>query len=432
MLLQYQAENFASIRNRAVLNLISLKKRTDIAMRPLPGAGDGFVLPAAGIFGANASGKSNLLESLMFMRDAVLNSHQRWLPDDAIPRRPFLLDPECAELPSRFEVDFLFDGERVNYGFTCDDRVFTGEWLNVYGAQTNRKRVLFKRDHGRPMSFGLSFSGPKRGVERLMRPNSLFLSTAAANNSAALTPIYEWFRDAIRFATDSNDIMRLRATLDGLQTDARVGLIALLRYADLGVLYMKVSRPTVSKEWETKLGKVFEALEISAPIPNVDSLPPRIEVQHTAKGEPVFIDFGFESSGTQTWLSMLGPIVNALRDGSVLVVDEIDARLHPTLVAAFLRLFQDPRFNRKGAQLVFNSHDVTLLNKQNPNRLHKDQIWFTERVDLGTELYALREYDGVRDDRDNFEANYLTGRYGALPFLDETILADLLGDGADG
>ncbi len=153
---------------------------------------------------------------------------------------------------------------------------------------------------------------------------------------------------------------------------------------------------------------------------------PRVELAHAVGDRRFVLPMESESSGTITWLGMVGPIVKALRDGDTLVVDELNARLHPHLAGHLIRLFQDPDKNRHGAQLIFNSHDPTVLGSYGPVRLHRDQVWFTEKSEAGaTRLFPLTEYR-IRDGIDNVERQYLLGRYGALPFVDEMYLESVL------
>ena len=161
--------------------------------------------------------------------------------------------------------------------------------------------------------------------------------------------------------------------------------------------------------------------------PAAISLPPNIFLMHGSEDGQTPLPVEVESSGTRTWLEMIGPILTTLRDGRLLVVDELDARLHPILAGHIIKLFQDPRSNPRGAQLVFNSHDVTPLGPNAPVRLRRDEIWFTEKDSTtgATSLFPLTEYGRIRDGVDNVERSYLRGRYGAVPFIDESLAPSL-------
>ncbi len=428
MLLRFTVENHASLRDRQGLGLIALDDHLDLAVHSIPGTKDQ-TLPVAGIFGANASGKSNVVDALAFVVHAVRTSHQRWLPETRIPRRPFLLDEESTRMPSEFSVDILIGGTRYQYGFSCDDRVFLKEWLVTFPE--GRSRVLFRRTQGSPIKYGPHLGGPKKSIERLVRDNSLYLSAAAANSHEELTPVYRWFHHGCRIALDKNYDDCLRETLHLYNQDEhRDSLLDLLNYADLGVSDIHVEWRPQTHEARRHYLPFMKSLE-----PDLDYVPdtlkrePRIEITHRLKGRPAALSLEWESSGTKTWLSMVGPVLSTLRAGRVLVVDGIDARMHPVLAGHLVKLFQDTGTNANGAQLIFNGHNAGLLGPNVPARLRRDQVWLTEKSsqDASTTLYPLTRYE-IREGLDNVERSYLKGRYGSVPFIDEALLANLLGD----
>ncbi|WP_186404685.1 AAA family ATPase [[Actinomadura] parvosata] len=401
-----------------------MDRHDDLAVQEIPGQTGRYALPAVGVFGPNASGKSNLLDALKYMCWAVRNSHQKWNPDGPISRRPFLLDDDGPARPSEYEVDIVAEGVRYNYGFSLDDMCVREEWLYAYPEK--RRRMLFERTRGEPMRFGPTLTGQRKVTERAVRDNSLFLSAAYANNLESIRPIYRWFSRRCRSANTANEQARLGTSLHLLEKHDSKAVLDLLNFADLGVVGMSIKKLEMSKEDREKFYRVLQALEIDDTGVNLDSVSREVEIQHRTATGPKSLDFNSESTGTRTWLSMLGPILVTLGTGSLLVVDELDARLHPSLTAELVRLFQDPAINTKGGQLLFNSHDVTLLGGKAQFRLHRDQIWFTEKDETGgTRVYPLTEYR-VREGLDNIERSYLRGRYGATPFFDETILLELI------
>jgi hypothetical protein len=203
-------------------------------------------------------------------------------------------------------------------------------------------------------------------------------------------------------------------------------VLKLLRYADLGITDVRFSDVKIPPEQAAKLAEVFGALngDIEDPVPTDVRLPLEIEVAHQAGGHEFTLPMEFESSGTKTWLGIAGPVVSTLQTGSVLVIDELDARLHPSLSAQVVRLFQDPRTNPKRAQLVFNTHDASLLGPDLPFRLRRDQAWITEKVDGATRVRPFSDYKARATE--NLEKRYLAGRYGGLPFLDEELLTEII------
>ncbi len=424
MLIDFAVANFRSIRDRQELSMVALDKDESIALTEIPGA-HLKALPAVGIFGPNASGKSNILHALNFMIQAVRLSHQRWLPGQKIKRSPFLLDSASRGGPTTFEADIVVDNIHYQYGFSCDDDTFLSEWLHSYPE--GRVRRIFHRT-GDDIKFGPHFSGPRKSIARLVRPNSLFLSAAAANNHAQLLPVYEWFGRDCRVAIEGNNSGRLEETLHLLDHEvSRRTILRLIEFADFGIRDVRISHHDVSPEEGRRIADALRILQVDeSDIDPADILlRPEIELVHAVEDGEGVLPLEVESSGTQTWLEFVGPVFTTLVSGGVLVVDEIDARLHPLLTGHLVKLFQDSVTNSKGGQLLFNSHDVTLLGPNAPARLRRDQVWLTEKNRAGaTVLYPLTEYR-VRDGLDNVERSYLRGRYGGVPFIDESLVSTI-------
>lgn len=418
MLLRFAATNHASIADRQELSMIAVDDHEGLAVGDVPGMPEVLVLPVVAIFGPNASGKSNILDALAYMCCAVEYSHQRWLPDKPIPRRPYLLTDGQTQ-PSVYEIDFVVGGVRHNYGFSLDDETVVEEWL--YSYPERRRRLLFERMRDEPIRFGPTLPGQKRLVERSVRPNSLFLSAAFANNLQATASIYRWFSRRCRIANAVNEESRLAATFKVMEKESRQDVLDLLLYADLGVTGMEIKKRGVGQEERDRPHRILNTPEINNRDVDLDTaLSCEVEVHHKVGSDIGTLPFKSESTGAKTWLSLAGPVLTTLKTGSVLVVDELDARLHPSLTAELVRMFQDPSINKNGAQLVFNSHDVSLLGRNVRYRLRRDQVWFTEKDEFGaTKLFPLIEYS---DGLDNVERAYLRGRYGAVPFFDDLIL----------
>jgi hypothetical protein len=392
VLLGFTAANVLSLRDEQTLSLVS-DGLEDSPTRPTGVVMEGRpvrALPVVGIYGANASGKSNVLGALRLVRAAVLDSHAEWTRVDGVPRRPFALDPKAAKTPSSFEVDLVIDKTRWVYGFELSDTEVEGEWLHVYPR--GRRQVWFDRDASaaEPFRFpGDHLKGERATLARLTRPDALFLSTAAANNHPQLSVLHRWFHGNLWLVTPENDrAERERFTSRRLLTEDRMRILELLRVADLGIDEIEVVRR--------------------------DPDPPRVRLVRTNGRRRTAFDFDDESFGTRNWFALLGPLLLALKEGAVLLVDELDASLHPLLVTEFIRLFQDPA-NPKNAQLIFTSHDTTPLGTATGDRpLGREQIWLTERrADGATELYPLTDAHPRKDE--NLERGYRAGRYGGVP-----------------
>jgi AAA domain, putative AbiEii toxin, Type IV TA system len=432
VLLRFRATNYASLKDEQELSLIALDDHPDLATSVVP-LGRERVLPAAGIFGPNASGKSNLIKAIGFARSVVVESHQYWLPEEPIPRWPFRLDKDSRFAPSMFVVEFVHEDVRYEYGFRLDDAAIQEEWL--YYWPKGKRSTLFERSN-MTIDFGPSLIGQKAKIAELMRENSLFLSAAAANNHAQLRSVAAWFSSWRRASTGDFFPPPIRPLDDETMT--------VLRYADTGVIgAAMVDRPAedvgLGGPRRYRRRQAANAADTDpADTISPEDVPPkryaRLELVHQAAtdsgGEP--LPWQWESSGTQTWLRLSQAATSSLRRGSLLAIDDLGCDLHPLLTAQLVGLFQDTRTNPRGAQLIFTGHDVNLLGRHVEHRLRRDQVWLTAKGPSGaTKLYPLTEYGRVRDGLDDVEGRYLQGRYGAVPFFDRSLLEDLMADADD-
>jgi AAA15 family ATPase/GTPase len=410
MLLRFRFSNFRSFRDEQELSLI-VGPFTDLpeVVRHPAGIKEG-VLPGAAIYGANASGKTNVILAIEFLASSVSLSHSGWRPDRPIPREPFITDGESKSEPSEVEADFLLAGVRHRYGFRVDSEAVLEEWLYVYPKA--KKQTWFHRKRGNPIVFSTKMPGENRTIENLTRQNSLFLSAAAQNAHEALLPIFTWLSGLEFVIGDRLDYRRYTTRLCS-QLDYRNEIARLVSAADLGIAEMSVE--------EIKLPGTTRALPQSAseffalPKERLDS-PETLQVirlLHRLGSTIVPFNMDQESDGTRAYLALLGPAVDALKKGAPLLIDELDASLHPLLAIQLIRLFNTPSSNPKGAQLIFNTHDTNLLSS---GVLRRDQIWFTEKGnDATSHLYPLSDFKPRR--QENLQNGYLQGRYGAIPFI---------------
>lgn len=366
------------------------------------------LLRVAGIYGANAAGKSNVLAAFAFMAKAVTGSYRQWPPEGPIPREPFLLGEECQDTPSRFEADILVAGIHFRYGFILDEDAVLQEWLHAFPR--GRRQVWFKRQRTTSYIFGKSLKGSNRVLAKLTRPNSLFLSAAAANNHPMLADVYGWFADRAVFSMSRDRSRSLEMLKEGREKPA---FLDLLRLADLGIVDLDLQG---DPSFEELLGLGPGSLNLG--------LTTRLELKHRSAMGNVSLPFDRESRGTQAWFSLSGPILDALQKGGLLCVDELDGSLHPHLAAEVVRIFQDSARNPKGAQLIFNTHDTSLLGTLlGEPVLYRDQVWFVEKDgDGATHLYPLTDFKPRK--LENLERGYLQGRYGAIPFISPQYLPE--------
>lgn len=364
------------------------------------------VLPCCAIYGANASGKSNALSAFMFLRHAVLNSFRDWSRLDVISRNSFLNSTGGSEVESRFELDFSIDGTRHQYGFAINDFEVVSEWLNAFPS--HRKQLWFHREKAKPIKFGDSLKGNNRAIEEITKQNALFLTLAALHGHEKLQPIYSWFRRCIVSGGD----FRPRG-LDHLArhyNDSNSSeILALLRAADLGIVGADLEMAIVER-----LGDVVQSLvENSDPSPRPIKKVPRLTLLHEIEGKAVPFPPFMESEGTRILGNHLPYLLKALREGGLLIVDEIDRSLHPALCLQIINLFLSPRANAKKAQILFTTHDPTLLSSGD---LRRDEVWFAEKKpDGASTLYPLSDFSPRKNE--NLERGYLQGRYGAIPML---------------
>jgi uncharacterized protein len=421
MLLRFRVANFRSIHEP--VELVFRMPRTD-GERLAGGT------TVAAIYGANASGKSNLLNALAFMSSAVIGSQAQWRPSAPPPRVPFALDPSASEEPALFEVDFVLNGTRYQYGFTLEPGAVGEEWL--YDYPSSRKRVLFERE-GQEFHFGRGLRGPNRTIADLVRKNSLFMSAAASNNHEELLPIYHWF-ETIQFSgvrSGAPDVTGATERL--LLTDQKEEVRKLLVFADLGITDVSAKQedvdPDLAKAMESVLNTLWSKIDDApAEQPAFMSTATIVELDHrNSEGETARLTLNDESRGTQMWFAHIGPLLHVLRDGGLLVVDELDASLHPRLSSEIVRLFSDTETNPHNAQIIFSTHDTTLLDRLTGQVLDRDDVWFTEKTPAGaTILYPLSEFKPRKNEA--IERRYLEGRYGGVPIIDLALAASETGE----
>jgi hypothetical protein len=424
MLIRFAGENVRSFRAAFEISLLATAVAEKGVVRQIPWregetkSNTLDVLPVAGFFGANASGKSNILRAINDMRSIVLQSFRAWTDKEATERHPFVLGDRGRERPSRYEIDIVLDGVLHRYGFVLDDVEILQEWAIRFPK--GREQRIFDRS-GEDIHYGTGARSALVRAGEVLRPNALLLSTAVAFKGSELRPLYDWFVRNLRLANAANRDSRQVFTAKQLEDDARrEKILRLLRAADLGVIDAEeVDFDRMPEEVREKLEKVLEILNDGSETPmKLSETPNLIALVHRgADGKRVRFNHDEESLGTVVWLGLAGPVIDALDQGSVLLADELDASLHPVLVQHLVQLFQDPEANPRRAQLLFNSHDAHLLGDSSGDRpLGRDQVWFTEKGDSGeSTVYPLSDLNPRRQEA--VAKRYLEGRYGAIPIV---------------
>lgn len=430
MLLRFAVRNFRSIaaKQEFLMTASSLKDHEN-GLVEFPGHRQK-VLPSAVIYGANASGKSNVLRALSFFCSGILKSHSR-VTDSAIGRSPFRLG-ECDDHESSsFECDFIihevtiggvvFNNVRFTYGFVISDIEVLEEWLYAYPHQ--HRQVWFHRNSEEKDTFyfGKELKGQNRVVGTNTRKNALFLSTAFANNHEQLSQIYDYFR-GIFFRLEPFDKTDDIGVVTFLENDElREGILEYLKSADVGICATEVKTYKAPEELSPVISD-FEAL-LSKHFPDQTatrqklrepfSEKKRVQLGHLGSQGTVYFDLKDESRGTLAFLNLIGWVIITLTTGRTLVVDELDSSLHPLLCRKIIDLFNSKHTNPRGGQIIFSTHDATLLGL---DLMRRDQIWFTEKDTTGSShLYPLSDLKLRKND--NIEKGYLQGRFGAIPFL---------------
>jgi predicted ATPase len=419
MLLSFRVANHRSIRKEQQLNLHPVYD----ADRPEETRWE--AVPVTGIFGANASGKSNLVGALQYMARMVVSSHRDSEPDGGVDRDPFVLDAEAKGEPSWYVVDLLLDGTRYTYGFSVDDERVVEEWLDSYPK--GKKRELFSRA-GDDVTPGASQKqGQLALVESITEPNVLFLSLAARSKQQDFRPVYDWFARKLQFRNPGSSSLQGISAMRALEDAGRhPEILELLRAADLGIEECGTERVLMDEEaLRKRFGphiprRTLLELEEEGPLEMV-----RPWIGHRGRDGVVQMELHDESSGTQALLGHAPRFLAVLRKGGTFVVDEIDSSLHSLLTARLIDLFQNPATNPKGAQLVFTTHDASLLGRvSGEDILKRDQVWFVEKDSHGeTSLYSLAEFKPRKEE--NRERRYLGGSYGGIPFIDDSFAGAL-------
>jgi len=447
MLLRFRCKNFRSIREEQEISLIAAKTRTDEKSESLIDTpfDDLKLLRCAAIYGPNASGKSNVLAALSAFRQIVSDSQRLWKPNGPIPAHdPFLLDEDSRTVDTKFEIGFLIDSSTYNYGFRFDLNAIHEEWLI---DTTSRDKVLFRRttENAETMvSFPNKNLGKTsdesrhlEGIRLDVRPNSLFLSASAQKNHPILSKIYAYLSDIQEAIRGQNlQLLRARTAATCSESNRREQIAKMMQFADTGIQDLAVSSQDMPEDAKKTLRALFKGLreeypdtprEIFTQIIETDKFifPPSLEVRMThqgIEGRSYVLETSQESDGTIAYFSILGPILDRLRDGKVLMIDELESSLHPTLARELVRLFNTPELNPNGAQIIFTTHSTNLLDL---SLLRRDQIWFTEKSQDGaTKLFSLTDYQPRTNQ--NIEAGYLGGRFGAIPYLDHQLLREAL------
>jgi AAA15 family ATPase/GTPase len=424
MLIEFRVRNYRSLRDDTILSMVASADKTfkdtnvqETGIRSLPG-----ILRTAGIYGANAAGKTNIIRAMALMRMLVLQS-AALQPGQQLNVQPFMLDPSFRDKPTEFEVTFLLKNVRYQYGFVINKERVLGEWLNVY--KTAQPQNWYTRTYNPELGqdeykFGSHFQGQRQVWRASTRPNALFLSVAVQLNSDQLKPLFDWFTNGVSVFEGGgvpffNNIHPLDLTLSAIQQAPGEDnpITQFLLPADTSIAKIGIEKKKgISRSFrlDTATGKLDQVEE------EKESLVPHF-LHSSPKGSATF-EFPDESEGFQRLFVMAGPLFEILRGGCVLFIDELDRSLHALLVQRLIMMFQDSSENGPSAQLIYTTHNTSLLGAQ---LLRRDQIWLVEKdEDQASGLYPLSDFSPRRNEA--LEKAYLEGRYGGIPILKKSNL----------
>lgn len=411
MLVSFTMENFRAFRDEATLDL---RKRGQSAAGAVPW--DKRLETIAAIYGANASGKTALFKGIQWLQELVCLSYRLGRVD----AQPFRLDDESSERPTYLAATFVADdGVCYAYGVGVQSGRVVEEWAERY--TTARPTLLFERN-GNDFTYGTALSGPKRSVENTVSESTLFLSAAAAARFDGLMPLYRWFADNLRCYSASGHQGFYETVFEELErdADARSRVLTMLTESDLGLRGVEFTRRRLSELEKRSLEQRAELLRSYDPLHEVEVVDETVEATflHEGQGGLRGLDFDDESDGTKAMLCHAFVVDQALTFGRTVVFDEIDASLHPLLVAAVIRLFLDKERNPRQAQFVFTTHDVSLLEPTSPRgaAIAREHMWVTDKgIDGASRLTAVEAFQPRPRKDDNLRRRYLVGRFGGIP-----------------
>ena len=412
MLIQFRYKNFKSFRDDTILDF-SATKITEHSDRVIQ-IGSEKILPTAAIFGANASGKSNVIQAFRFMTTYVIESFAFGGEGDdkksktkKLKQTPFLFDKDSRDAESSFEVYFISSEEAgcksYNYGFTLDQSGIVEEWLNAKSKTARSYKTVFYRNRDELDLSGLPVKAQEI-IRMTLEHETLIVSLGAKLKISKLKCIRDWFYDTnfTNFGNPIENVFLSSLIPDGFADDKDVQKKVVDYFATFD---------------DSIVGFNIEVIKSD----DEDSRHIKIDALHEVIGSDEFasIPLEEESDGTLKMFALYPALQDTLESGGVLFVDELNARLHPLLVRGFLITFLNPETNPNHAQLVFTTHDSWQLSN---NLLRRDEIWFTEKEHSGVStLYSLADFvdeDGAKIRKDeSYEKNYLLGKYGAIPTL---------------
>jgi len=422
MLVEFTVDNFKSIKDTINFSMfastyIKNNNSNTFTIRNYE------LLLSAIIYGANASGKSNFLRAMAFMRNFVLNRFKILQSTDRLPHEPFELSTETEDASSKFEIIFFVKNTKYRYGFEIDSENIYAEWL--FADEKGREAKLFIRDieendYVNPNKFKEGFPFFDRKNQKIkIAKNQLFIWKCDQEDGEISKSILKWFSN-FNMIDGMDHQGYINFTLKKMEDDDfKNRIIELVKTADIDIDDISIEEDDIPLE-------IIESLPILDIVKkeilndgilksiSINTKHKKYDKKGIVAGKVNFELDKEESKGTRKFFAISAPIIDTLQNGKVLIIDELDSSLHPILTQYLIRLFHDKTINKNHAQLIFATHDTNLLK---PYNFRKDQIWLTEKNKYGsTDLYSLAQFKGVRA-KEDFEKQYIQGKYGAIPYL---------------
>ncbi|CCH95684.1 conserved hypothetical protein [Microcystis aeruginosa PCC 9432] len=415
MLIEFSVGNYRSFKDVVTLSMVAADEAADndeLDKNNVFKVNQNFsLLKSAAIYGANASGKSNLILALYFMQSFVINSSKLQITDK-IDLEKFRLSSETEDKPSFFKIVFYLDNKTYEYSFEVTQERVISEGLSC--TPKTRKTNIFSREKDK-IKYSKSLMKGK-DVKDLTKKNTLFLSIAAQFNDPLAGKILLWFsRLKIISGSQLENLRQLSIDYLSREQNLKNEIVFLIKKLDLSIkdMSIEVGRKPLDNFHKDIPDTVYNSIE---------TYHEKYDLEGKVIGLESFQLNKHESRGTQKLFALLAPILSVLKASEVLIIDELDSLLHPLMAIAIIGLFNSQQINPKNAQLIFATHDVNLLSNQ---LFRRDQIWFTEKNrQEATDLYSLVEFD--IDNNASFEQDYIQGRYGAIPFIGN--LSKVIGD----
>lgn len=419
MLIEFSVTNYRSILERQTLNMTASTyfKELESLNTFIPDQDDGVprLLRSTVLYGPNASGKSTLIQALQFVEKQVLSSQKESQAGDAIDVESFKLTVASRLADSEFEITFIEQGVRYEYGFCCNRERFTEEWLIAYPLGRAQKwfhRVLDAEIGKDAYKFSTSFLGgrQRQAWAAQTRPNALFFSTAIQLNNEQLKPAFDWFKLRLRVVGSVGGFSPSYTLKRCDKDEDRRRVVEFMNSADLSIADIQVRETAFSADVLPREMPASVRDEVLKDMAGRKLVEPIFFHKDVNTQEIVEFDETEESDGTRALFAFAGPWLDVIENERVLVVDELDTSLHPLLVHHLVK-----RLHHEGtkAQLIFTTHDTTLLSQK---LLRRDQVWFMEKdAKSATRLYPLSDFSPR--DNEAVERGYLNGRYGGIPFL---------------